>query len=119
MTLEVTKQNLELLVEALMADGCEWTVWYAPHLDQDGASLHFGNGCEMSLRWGLGNYWSGRMDVHYDGPRTMVEVALFDKRGEFVKLGAFDDVLGWQTFDEIAALAQVVANGEASQVLAA
>lgn len=109
---EVTKQNLELLLEALLAQGPEWFAWYAGHSDRNGASLHFGNGYEMSIRWGPSNYWTGRMDPNYKGPRTTVEVAVLSPDNGFVPLSGTDDVLGWQDFDEIAALAQVIAEGD-------
>jgi hypothetical protein len=106
LTRGVTKQNLELLIEALLAEGVSRYIWYAGHDDHDGASLHFGDGHELSIRWGLYNYASS-----FTAPRTTVEVALF-RRGRLVQLEEQNAVLGWQTFEDIAALAQAIADEE-------
>lgn len=104
MSREVTKQALELLVEALPDPFC----FYKPHTDCNGASIVFSDKSELSVRWGRGNYGSRRDDP--SAPRMLVELALFDPEGNFTEFyGPMDQVLGWQTFDDVAALASVAA----------
>lgn len=111
---EVTEQNLDLLIEALLATAPEWFIWRVQHADLEGGSIHFASGYELSVRWGTSNYGSRRFQP--DAVRTTVEIALFDKNRQYVRLQDCDDVLGWQDFGDIAALAQVIADNELERV---
>lgn len=57
------------------------------------AQMELGNGYKISVvGGGKGLYGNGK---------TTFEVAIFDRMGEMIKLGEDDQVLGWQTIDEI------------------
>lgn len=57
------------------------------------AQMDLGNGYKISVVGG------GR-GLYGDGETTF-EVAMFDRVGDMIKLGENDQVLGWQTIDEI------------------
>jgi len=57
-----------------------------------GAKLKFENGFEVSVIAGPSAYG--------DGKETF-EIAAFDPSGNFIRLGVNDDVLGWQSPEEI------------------
>ena len=57
------------------------------------AQMDLGNGYKISVVCG------GR-GLYGDGETTF-EVAMFDRVGDMIKLGENDQVLGWQTIDEI------------------
>ena len=57
------------------------------------AQMDLGNGYKISVVGG------GR-GLYGDGETTF-EVAMFDRVGDMIKLGENDQVLGWQTIDEV------------------
>lgn len=69
---------------------------FKPHPNGMGgklAQMELGNGYKISVvGGGKGLYGNGK---------TTFEVAIFDRMGEMIKLGEDDQVLGWQTIDEI------------------
>ena len=75
-----------------------------------GFQMTFANGYTISVQFGNGNYCDNR---HYGElvsfeqpvpPSSNAEVAAWDKDGHWLKLGEYDDVIGWQTPDQIAAI---------------
>ena len=75
-----------------------------------GFQMTFANGYTISVQFGNGNYCDNR---HYGDslswdqsvpPSSNAEVAAWDKDGNWVQLGEHDDIIGWQTPDDIAAL---------------
>jgi hypothetical protein len=75
-----------------------------------GFQMTFANGYTISVQFGNGNYCDNR---HYGSmvtfdepvpPSRNAEVAAWDKDGNWVQLSEHDDVIGWQTPDDIAAL---------------
>lgn len=69
---------------------------FRPHPNGMGgklAQMELGNGYKISVVGG------GR-GLYGDG-KTTFEVAMFDRVGDMIKLGNDDQVLGWQTIDEI------------------
>ncbi len=72
-----------------------------------GMQMTFANGYTISVQWGFGNY----CDNHHkevapgDGYRSNdAECAVWDERGEFVRLSEHDDVRGWMSADDVARL---------------
>ena len=55
--------------------------------------MELGNGYKISVV-------GGGKGLYGDG-KTTFEVAMFDRIGEMIKLGENDQVLGWQTKDQI------------------
>lgn len=69
---------------------------FSPHPNGLGgkiAQMDLGNGYKISVVGG------GR-GLYGDGETTF-EVAMFNRMGEMITLGENDQVLGWQTIDEI------------------
>ena len=75
-----------------------------------GFCMTFANGYTISVQFGNGNYCDNR---HYGNPlngdqsvppSSNAEVAVWDKDGKWVQLSEHDDVIGWQTADDVAAL---------------
>ena len=64
------------------------------------------NGYTISVQWGVGNYCSNRLaePVGVDCESATAEVAVWDAAGVFLKLGEYDDVIGWQTPDDVSRL---------------
>jgi len=75
-----------------------------------GFQMTFANGYTISVQFGNGNY----CDNHDYGeivsfeqpvpPSRNAEVAVWDKDGHWVQLSGHDDVIGYQTPDDIAAI---------------
>jgi hypothetical protein len=68
---------------------------FQPHpngLNGKQARLDLNNGRSVSVVFGPGLYG--------DGVETF-EIAAFDSSGKFIRLGEYDDVLGWRTAAEI------------------
>jgi hypothetical protein len=63
------------------------------------ASLTLDNGYAFSV---VANTDGG--DMFYGNHPNTYEVAVFNQRGDFVPLGKYDDVLGWQAPHQITAL---------------
>ena len=86
-----------------------------------GVRMRFANGWAISVQWGPGNYCEGGR-IDYDGdflaqhrapkhadswPSITAEIAIFSPNGEFFRpdmkeWDSMDDVLGWQTPDQVA-----------------
>lgn len=84
-----------------------------------GFHMTFANGYTVSVQWGPANYCENR-DYNFDygdsGHRqagekgsSTAEVACWDANGKWVKLGENDDVLGWQTSEQVADVLALVA----------
>ena len=69
-------------------------------------SMKFANGYTVSLAMGGGGiYSSGNQDDGY----SSVEVAAWDADGTWIKLGDNNDVIGWQSPEEVLAIMNKVA----------
>jgi len=67
--------------------------------------MTFANGYTVSLAMGDGIYSNGNREDGF----TSVEVAAWDADGEWIKLSDNDDVIGWQTPEEVLAIMNKVA----------
>jgi len=63
-------------------------------------SMKFANGYTVSLAMGDGIYSNGNQADGF----SSVEVAAWNEGGEWVKLGDNDDVIGWQSPEEVLAI---------------
>ena len=79
----------------------------------NGFHLTFANGYTVSVQWNPHSYCGNRnlqtppdSTFSYPGAEcTTAEVAAWhNPNGEWVKLGEDDDVVGWQTVDQVAAI---------------
>ena len=77
-----------------------------PGLDKGNFTMKFANGYTLSLAMGTGIYSTGDFDEGF----VSVEAAAWDADGNWVKLGAFDDVAGWQSTDDVLAIMNHVAS---------
>jgi len=68
-------------------------------------SMKFPNGYTVSLAMGDGMYCSGNQTQGF----SSVEVAAWDADGNWVKLGDNDDIVGWQSTDDVLAIMNRVA----------
>ena len=68
-------------------------------------AMTFANGYSVSLAMGDGTYSNGTMEDVF----SSVEVAAWDADGEWIKLSDNDDVIGWQTPEEVLAIMNKVA----------
>jgi hypothetical protein len=69
---------------------------FEPHPNKMGgklAQMELGNGYKISVV-------GGGKGLYGDGETTF-EVAMFNRTGEMITLGENDQVLGWQTIDEV------------------
>lgn len=69
-----------------------------------GFHMTFDNGYTISVQWGEGNYCSSPKSSSGNFEANTAEVAAWDENGKWLKLGDGDDVIGWQTPNEIAEL---------------
>jgi hypothetical protein len=70
-------------------------------------SMKFANGYTVSLAMGSGGiYSSGNQDDGY----SSVEVGAWDADGTWIKLGDNNDVIGWQSPEEVLAIMNKVAS---------
>jgi hypothetical protein len=84
--------------------------------ENKGFQITFENGWTVSVQWGKGNYCD-RRDYSMFSLETEqgivecanAECAVWDADGEWLPLSDGDDVIGWQTPDEVAALIARVA----------
>ena len=76
--------------------------------NRNGFHVAFDNGYTVSVQWGDGNYCSPRgTDFRTDAPPKeahQVEVAAWSSTGDWVKLSDNDDVIGWQSADDVLAI---------------
>ena len=68
-------------------------------------SMKFANGYTVSLAMGDGIYSSGNQDDGY----SSVEVAAWDAEGNWIQLGDNNDVIGWQSPEEVLAIMNKIA----------
>jgi hypothetical protein len=68
-------------------------------------SMKFANGYSVSLAMGDGTYSNGNQADGF----SSVEVAAWDADGKWLQLGDNDDVVGWQSPEEVLALMNKVA----------
>jgi hypothetical protein len=68
-------------------------------------SMKFANGYTVSLAMGDGIYSNGNMEDGF----SSVEVAAWDADGKWIRLGDNDDVIGWQSPEEVLAIMNKVA----------
>ena len=69
-------------------------------------SMKFANGYTVSLAMGDGIYSSGTMEDGF----SAIEVAAWDADGKWVKLGDNDNVIGWQSAEQVLAIMNKVAS---------
>lgn len=77
-----------------------------------GFHITFANGYSVSVQFGKGNYCErrGRMDEVDSHACKNAEVAAWDKDGKWYKLpDSNDDVIGWQTPEQVLAILVLVA----------
>jgi hypothetical protein len=68
-------------------------------------SMKFANGYTVSLAMGDGIYSNGNMEDGF----SAIEVAAWDADGKWIKLSDNDDVIGWQSPEEVLAIMNKVA----------
>ena len=68
-------------------------------------AMTFANGYTVSVAMGDGIYSVGNSEDGF----TTAEVAAWDSNGNWVQLGDNDDVVGWQTPEEVLAIMNKVA----------
>jgi hypothetical protein len=68
-------------------------------------SMKFANGYTVSLAMGDGIYSNGTMEDGF----SSVEVAAWDAEGNWIQLGDNNDVIGWQSPEEVLAIMNKVA----------
>jgi predicted transcriptional regulator len=69
-------------------------------------SMKFANGYTVSLAMGDGIYSNGNMEDGF----SAIEVAAWDADGKWIKLSDNDDVIGWQSAEEVLAIMNKVAS---------
>ena len=76
-----------------------------------GFHMTFANGYTVSVQFGRENYCANR-DGKDGGKSPNAEVAAWKTHGlgEWVKLGENDEVIGWQTPDQVLAIMTRIAN---------
>jgi len=73
-----------------------------------GFHMTFDNGYTLSVQWGYGNYCENRHQARDES--VTAEIAVIKPNGDFMRLeGEGDDVVGWQTPDDVAQLMAYVA----------
>lgn len=78
--------------------------------DANGFHMTFANGYTVSVQWNPGNYVSdrgGERGCHRESNNA--EVAAWGSDGSWVRLGDCDDVVGWQSADDVARIMTMVA----------
>ena len=68
-------------------------------------SMTFANGYSVSVAMGDGTYSNGNSEDGF----TSVEVAAWDVDGNWVQLGNNDDVVGWQSPEQVLAIMNKIA----------
>ena len=74
-----------------------------------GFAMTFANGYTVSVQWGGGNYCDNR-NLPFRGvdaavpPSKTAEVAVWDADDKWVTLSEHDDVIGYQTPEQVAAI---------------
>ena len=79
--------------------------------DANGFHIKFANGNVISVQWNPGNYVDDRSGERGDHRESRTaEVAAWDANDNWIKLGENDDVVGWQSPNQVAAIiAQIAA----------
>ena len=73
----------------------------------NGFHITFANGYTVSVQFGSGNYCENR-----DGKKdrsSNAEIAAWDANGKWIQLDEHDDVLGWQSADQVLAIMNRIA----------
>jgi hypothetical protein len=73
-------------------------------------SMKFANGYTVSLAMGDSVYSSGNASGNQDDGYSSVEVGAWDADGTWIKLGDNNDVIGWQSPEEVLAIMNKVAS---------
>ena len=74
-----------------------------------GFQITFANGYTVSVQFGYGNHCDNRYSKDAAASAN-AEVAAFNSHGgDWVKLGEHDDVIGWQTPDQVLAIMAMIA----------
>ena len=81
-----------------------------------GFHITFANGVTISVQFGPGNYCA-RKDAESDSTSGQsywesdtAEVAILLPGGEFYRISEYDDVIGWQTAEDVAKWIEVARN---------
>ncbi len=79
-----------------------------------GFRMTFENGWTISVQWSAWNYCENREYNITGGPTPShcvnAECAVWDKNGDWFRLGENDDVIGWQSPEQVSALISRVAS---------
>ena len=75
-----------------------------------GFHMTFANGYTVSVQFGHGNYCENRYGNDGDKSANAEVAAWPDYVGGWVKLGDNDEVIGWQTPDQVLAIMTRIAN---------
>lgn len=71
--------------------------------DANGFHITFSNGITVSVQWNPGNYVSDRSGRRGDHRESCdAEVAAWKADESWIKLGEIDDVIGWQSPEDVA-----------------
>lgn len=78
-----------------------------------GFQVEFASGYTISVMFGNGNYAHGAWDARADWEAKTAEVAVWKNRnGDWVRLQPYDDVVGWVTPSQVAALMSACEAGD-------
>ncbi|NDC55387.1 MAG: hypothetical protein EBZ69_00920 [Alphaproteobacteria bacterium] len=87
-------------------------------MDNKGFHMVFENGCTLSVQFGPGNYTDAdKRRNDFDAPRKQrdweartAEVAILLPNGKFYPITEMDDVIGWQTVEDVVRWIDVARN---------
>lgn len=74
-------------------------------INMNNFSMKFANGYTVSLAMGTSMYCTGDAETGF----SSAEVAAWDADGNWVKLGDNDDVIGWQSPEQVLAIMNKIA----------
>ena len=74
-----------------------------------GFQIAFANGYTVSVQFGYGNYCENRYGEDGADSATAEVAAWKTRGGGWVRLGDHDDVIGWQTPDQVLAIMAMIA----------
>jgi len=84
--------------------------------DANGFHMAFANGATVSVQWNPGNYVSDRSGGRGDRRDSAdAEVAAWWPDGTWINLGDNDDVVGWQTTENVCEIMRMVSQMEQPQ----
>lgn len=71
----------------------------------NGFHIKFANGITVSVQWNPGNYVSDRGGFSQERRESCdAEVAAWHEDGTWIRLGDGDDVIGWQSPEQVSAI---------------